>query len=172
MLSCSCKAAPHRHRFHRAYNSLQANFTWLRSPDREYVAEVVVDSGTVEILDLYKMAGTSYNVFPSHQVFPGVNDLNGILWLPRHRHTLVIATLTDGSSWDNAVLEIFDGATLKPLVRAAGASSDAFQLYGASDDGRMIVYGYCRNYVPEWSIRQAMANDRRLDRRRYLRIRL
>jgi hypothetical protein len=120
-----------------------------RSPDGRYVAQARVGMG--EAISLAIMDRRS------GRRLARAYDVSGLVWVPRSPHRLVVATC---GVYGRASLRLWEGGTRwQSLHRVREPEGECFGLYGATRDGRRIIYSHAY-----------LDNVQALNRRRWLRL--
>jgi hypothetical protein len=102
------------------------------SPDRRYLARTRTGEAAVVTLTIIDTR--------THEHLAQVEDLNSFVWVPRHGHRLVVAA---SGVYAKALLGLWDdGSHWRSLHRVRRPDDEDFTLYGATSDGRLIVYGH------------------------------
>jgi hypothetical protein len=163
LLSCSGGIAAARAGRARLYPVITPNDSWVHrsderrnfvSPDGKYIARLQHGEANVWELSIVDSR--------SGQRLIRDNDVDGLVWVPRHPHRLVIATC---AIYTRARLSLWEGGrrwrSLRPVKRP---DAECFMLYGVAANGRFIVYGH----DPDLGADPPGRNP--IDRRRWLRL--
>jgi hypothetical protein len=102
------------------------------SPDGRYVARARVGLGeSISLSIIHRRSGRR---------LARAFDVSGLLWLPRNPHRLVVATC---GVYGRASLRLWEGGTRwRSLHRVRYPADECFGLYGATRDGRWIIYSH------------------------------
>jgi hypothetical protein len=103
-----------------------------RSPDGRYVARARTGMGEVISLAIIDRR--------TGRRLTRAGDVTGLLWVPRSPHRLVVATC---GTYGRASLRLWEGGTRwRSLHRVQEPEGECFGLYGATRDGRRIIYSH------------------------------